>query len=172
VSLDRRQEWERTGNGRISIESVGSWGDDVRAGNGLELGLVLRKGAVSQNQWILSELTIDRLHRAFYKAAILTAIVLAIAIVHEMERNPHTEWEGKLSEWGQDHLSELFASWHSTTDAAALAERDAFFAQVSALDAGYPGGLGSYLQRARDLLAVSASGANPFEGWRAEASRA
>jgi hypothetical protein len=36
VSLERRQEWERTGDGRISIESVGPWGDDVRAGDGLE----------------------------------------------------------------------------------------------------------------------------------------
>ena len=30
VSLDRRQEWERTGGGRNFIESVGPWGDDVR----------------------------------------------------------------------------------------------------------------------------------------------
>ena len=36
VSVDRKEELERTGGGRILIESVGPWGDDVRAGDGLE----------------------------------------------------------------------------------------------------------------------------------------
>ena len=41
----------------------------------------------------------------------------------------------------------------------------AFAEQLSAVDAGYPGGIGKYIANARGLLEASRDGKNPFEGW-------
>ena len=63
---------------------------------------------------------------------------------------------------GQDAL---FAGWNPELEAD-LDEKRAMMAQLLHLDATCPGGgIAAYLQRARELLAASAAGANPLEGW-------
>ncbi|OWM85127.1 hypothetical protein CDL15_Pgr027914 [Punica granatum] len=65
-----------------------------------------------------------------------------------------------LVEMGQTHL---FAHWADPgTDDD---EKKAFFAQVAKLDQNYPGGLVSYIKNARELLADSKAGNNPFDGF-------
>ncbi|XP_075485692.1 UDP-sugar pyrophosphorylase-like isoform X2 [Primulina tabacum] len=44
-------------------------------------------------------------------------------------------------------------------------EKLAFFDQIARLDASYPGGLPSYIKTARELLADSKAGKNPFDGF-------
>lgn len=44
-------------------------------------------------------------------------------------------------------------------------EKRAFFEQVSRLNASYPGGLASYIKTARELLADSKAGKNPYDGF-------
>jgi len=67
---------------------------------------------------------------------------------------------GTLLELSQEHL---FADW------PAPGEEDdgklSLLAQLEAVDASYPGGLQSYILKARALLESSAAGDNPFEGY-------
>lgn len=65
----------------------------------------------------------------------------------------------RLGEIGQQHLT---ASWTAETPAA---EKDRFFTQVKQLETAYPGGLKSYVENSRRLLADSKAGVNPLEGW-------
>ncbi|KAI3464579.1 hypothetical protein Pfo_021242 [Paulownia fortunei] len=44
-------------------------------------------------------------------------------------------------------------------------EKRAFFDQIARLDASYPGGLASYIKTARELLADSKAGKNPYDGF-------
>jgi len=60
---------------------------------------------------------------------------------------------------GQEHL---FAKWRASDGAE---KRAAFFEQIAKLEASYPGGLKAYLKSARTLLAASARGDNPLDGW-------
>ncbi|KOO24474.1 udp-sugar pyrophospharylase-like protein [Chrysochromulina tobinii] len=61
---------------------------------------------------------------------------------------------------GQAHLFEKWAE-PGTDDA----EKHVFFDQLASLDAAYPGGLSAYVVTARRLLAASAKGDNPLQGW-------
>ena len=61
---------------------------------------------------------------------------------------------------GQAHL---FSEWAPPGEADDA--KHSFFDQVAALDEAYPGGLSSYIGRARKLLAASKAGDNPLEGW-------
>ena len=68
-----------------------------------------------------------------------------------------------LVDCGQSHL---FAGW-----APAGQDEDkkaAFFAQVTALQHNYPGGVAAYCKNARELLRSSAAGENPFDGMKPE----
>lgn len=69
------------------------------------------------------------------------------------------EARARLVQLGQAHL---FSGW--TTDTPVEDQRR-FFEQVEKLDASYPGGLPSYVENARKLLAESKAGYNPLEGW-------
>jgi len=69
------------------------------------------------------------------------------------------ELAARLVADGQGHL---FEGW--TGEAETLARRKAFFAQVAALDAAYPGGLEAYTRTARRLLAESRDGVPAFDG--------
>ncbi|KAH8061047.1 UTP-glucose-1-phosphate uridylyltransferase [Aureococcus anophagefferens] len=60
---------------------------------------------------------------------------------------------------GQGHL---FAAW---SDGDGAEKRAAFYDQIATLDGSYPGGLKGYLASARTLLASSARGDNPLDGW-------
>jgi UDP-sugar pyrophosphorylase len=44
-------------------------------------------------------------------------------------------------------------------------KKEGFFKQVLRLDSSYPGGLVSYIQNARKLLADSKAGKNPYDGF-------
>ena len=66
----------------------------------------------------------------------------------------------KLLECGQEHL---FEHWPAPGDADEDKKR--FMAQAATCDAGYPGGIASYVSNARKLLEDSKLGVNPFDGW-------
>ena len=59
---------------------------------------------------------------------------------------------------GQEHL---FASW--PPGSANAADKLRFLDQAAKLDKNYPGGVGAYVAKARDMLAASKEGVNPFD---------
>jgi UDP-sugar pyrophosphorylase len=61
----------------------------------------------------------------------------------------------------EEDQSHVFQGWAADGDED---KKHAFFESIDTLNAGYPGGLPAYLKRARELLASSAAGDNPFEG--------
>jgi len=65
-----------------------------------------------------------------------------------------------LLELNQDHL---FQEW----DEKGINDnkKRLFFKQIALLNNSYPGGLRSYITKARKLLEMSKSGSNPLEGW-------
>lgn len=65
-----------------------------------------------------------------------------------------------LLESGQTHLFE-----HWPEPGVEDEEKKAFFEQVDRLNSSYPGGLTSYIKSARELLADSKAGKNPFDGF-------
>ncbi|XP_011027439.1 PREDICTED: UDP-sugar pyrophosphorylase [Populus euphratica] len=65
-----------------------------------------------------------------------------------------------LVEKGQSHLFEHWPEPGVDDD-----EKKAFFDQVARLNSSYPGGLASYIKTARELLADSRAGKNPFDGF-------
>ncbi|KAM7511129.1 hypothetical protein LguiB_010004 [Lonicera macranthoides] len=65
-----------------------------------------------------------------------------------------------LLEMGQSHL---FENWAET--GIDDGEKRGFFDQVARLNESYPGGLASYIKTARELLAESKAGKNPFDGF-------
>ncbi|KAK9167337.1 hypothetical protein Scep_002528 [Stephania cephalantha] len=65
-----------------------------------------------------------------------------------------------LLDMGQSHLFEHWPEPGVDDD-----EKKSFFNQVNLLNSSYPGGLASYIQNARKLLADSKAGKNPFEGF-------
>ncbi|GFY85569.1 UDP-sugar pyrophosphorylase [Actinidia rufa] len=65
-----------------------------------------------------------------------------------------------LLEMGQSHLFEHWPEPGVDDD-----EKKAFLNQVALLDVSYPGGLVSYIKTARELLADSKAGKNPFDGF-------
>ncbi|KAH9757247.1 UDP-sugar pyrophosphorylase [Citrus sinensis] len=65
-----------------------------------------------------------------------------------------------LMEMGQSHLFEKWAAPGVDDN-----EKRAFFDQVAKLNSSYPGGLKSYIKTARELLADSKAGKNPFDGF-------
>ncbi|KAJ9166713.1 hypothetical protein P3X46_021420 [Hevea brasiliensis] len=65
-----------------------------------------------------------------------------------------------LVETGQSHL---FQHWPEP--GVDNEEKKAFFDQVTRLNSSYPGGLASYIKTARELLADSKAGKNPFDGF-------
>lgn len=65
-----------------------------------------------------------------------------------------------LMEMGQSHLFEQWAEPGVDDN-----EKKAFFDQVAKLNSSYPGGLKSYIKTARELLADSKAGKNPFDGF-------
>ncbi|KAL6511990.1 hypothetical protein OROGR_021587 [Orobanche gracilis] len=65
-----------------------------------------------------------------------------------------------LLEMNQSHL---FEHWPESGDEDD--EKLEFFEQVTRLNASYPGGLTSYLKTARELLADSKAGKNPYDGF-------
>ncbi|XP_062023611.1 UDP-sugar pyrophosphorylase [Rosa rugosa] len=94
---------------------------------------------------------------------------MASAVVTEpnLQRNLHllsaeqVELAKVLVEMGQTHLFEHWAEPGVDDDD----EKKAFFDQVSRLNSSYPGGLASYIKTARELLADSKAGKNPFDGF-------
>jgi len=67
-----------------------------------------------------------------------------------------------LVDLGQGHL---FEDWDVAAEGAKSAAYDALTRHLVKLDGVYPGGLRAYVTNARTLLAQSAKGLNPFEGW-------
>ncbi|KAI8531392.1 hypothetical protein RHMOL_Rhmol11G0132800 [Rhododendron molle] len=65
-----------------------------------------------------------------------------------------------LLEMGQSHLFE-----HWPEPGVDDEQKRAFFDQVARLNSSYPGGLVSYINTARELLADSKAGKNPFDGF-------
>ncbi|KAK6939932.1 UDPGP family [Dillenia turbinata] len=65
-----------------------------------------------------------------------------------------------LLEMGQSHLFQHWPEPGVDDD-----EKKSFFDQVARLNANYPGGLVSYIKNARELLADSKEGKNPFDGF-------
>ncbi|PIN16492.1 UDP-N-acetylglucosamine pyrophosphorylase [Handroanthus impetiginosus] len=65
-----------------------------------------------------------------------------------------------LLELNQGHLFEHWPEPGVEDD-----EKRAFFDQVARLNASYPGGLASYIKTARELLADSKAGKNPYDGF-------
>ncbi|XP_019175123.1 PREDICTED: UDP-sugar pyrophosphorylase [Ipomoea nil] len=65
-----------------------------------------------------------------------------------------------LLEAGQSHL---FQQWPQP--GVDDNEKRAFFDQVAKLNSSYPGGLASYIKTARELLADSKAGKNPYDGF-------
>ncbi|KAL6515497.1 hypothetical protein OROHE_018531 [Orobanche hederae] len=65
-----------------------------------------------------------------------------------------------LLEMDQSHLFEHWPEPGAEDD-----EKLEFFDQVARLDASYPGGLTSYIKTARELLADSKAGKNPYDGF-------
>ncbi|XXG40701.1 hypothetical protein AAC387_Pa01g1351 [Persea americana] len=66
-----------------------------------------------------------------------------------------------LLDEGQSHL---FAHW--SEPGVDDEEKKIFFDQITRLDSSYPGGLASYIRNARNLLADSKTGKNPFDGFK------
>ncbi|KAL6217056.1 hypothetical protein ACLB2K_010273 [Fragaria x ananassa] len=83
-----------------------------------------------------------------------------------LQRNLHllsaeqVELAKVLVEMGQTHLFE-----HWDEPGVDDEEKKAFFDQVARLNSSYPGGLVSYIKTARELLADSKAGKNPFDGF-------
>ncbi|KAB1203134.1 UDP-sugar pyrophosphorylase [Morella rubra] len=71
-----------------------------------------------------------------------------------------TELANVLLEMGQSHLFE-----HWAEPAVDDEEKKRFFEQMARLNSSYPGGLASYIKTARELLADSKAGKNPFDGF-------
>ncbi|XP_015885782.1 UDP-sugar pyrophosphorylase [Ziziphus jujuba] len=65
-----------------------------------------------------------------------------------------------LLETGQSHLFQHWAEPGVDDE-----EKKAFFEQVTRLNSSYPGGLASYIKTAKELLADSKAGRNPFDGF-------
>ncbi|XP_040996824.1 UDP-sugar pyrophosphorylase-like [Juglans microcarpa x Juglans regia] len=65
-----------------------------------------------------------------------------------------------LVEMGQSHLFDHWAEPGFDDE-----EKKGFFDQVAQLNSSYPGGLESYIKTARELLADSKAGKNPFDGF-------
>ncbi|XWS21687.1 hypothetical protein CRYUN_Cryun30bG0075700 [Craigia yunnanensis] len=65
-----------------------------------------------------------------------------------------------LLEMGQSHLFQHWAEPGVEDD-----QKKAFFAQVAKLNSSYPGCLTSYIKTARELLADSKAGKNPYDGF-------
>ncbi|KVI09311.1 UDP-sugar pyrophosphorylase-like isoform X1 [Cynara cardunculus var. scolymus] len=65
-----------------------------------------------------------------------------------------------LLETGQGHLFENWPDPGVDDD-----EKKALLAQVALLNSSYPGGLASYIKTAKELLADSKAGKNPFDGF-------
>ncbi|KAL9173136.1 hypothetical protein ABFS82_03G093700 [Erythranthe guttata] len=65
-----------------------------------------------------------------------------------------------LLEMNQGHLFQHWPEAGVEDDA-----KRAFFDQIARLNASYPGGLASYIKTARELLADSKAGKNPYEGF-------
>ncbi|GFQ01660.1 UDP-sugar pyrophosphorylase [Phtheirospermum japonicum] len=65
-----------------------------------------------------------------------------------------------LLEMNQSHLFEHWPEPGVEDD-----EKREFFKQVARLNASYPGGLASYIKTARELLADSKAGKNPYDGF-------
>ncbi|KAK6246277.1 UDPGP family - like 3 [Theobroma cacao] len=65
-----------------------------------------------------------------------------------------------LLKMGQSHLFQHWAEPGAEDD-----QKKAFFAQVAKLNSSYPGGLASYIKTARELLADSKAGKNPYDGF-------
>ncbi|XP_050364592.1 UDP-sugar pyrophosphorylase isoform X1 [Argentina anserina] len=88
------------------------------------------------------------------------------AAVPNLLRNLHllsaeqVELAKVLVEMGQTHLFEHWADPGVDDE-----EKKAFFDQVTRLNSSYPGGLASYIRTARQLLADSKAGKNPFDGF-------
>ncbi|PKA49520.1 UDP-sugar pyrophosphorylase [Apostasia shenzhenica] len=82
--------------------------------------------------------------QAFLNQIIVPKIELAKELLHE----------------GQSHL---FSHW--AEPGVDDEKKKNFFDQVALLNTNYPGGLATYIQNARRLLADSKSGKNPFEGF-------
>ncbi|PFH37452.1 UDP-sugar pyrophospharylase [Besnoitia besnoiti] len=68
------------------------------------------------------------------------------------------EWQRRLQGMSQAHL---------LPSSAAPEDIHRLCIQLQQADNTYPGGLSAYISRARDLLAASKAGANPFEGFTA-----
>ncbi|GLU00953.1 hypothetical protein SLE2022_182860 [Rubroshorea leprosula] len=66
-----------------------------------------------------------------------------------------------LLEMGQSHLFE-----HWPEPGVDDEEKKAFLAQVAKLNSSYPAGLVSYIRNARELLADSKAGKNPYDGFK------
>nr|XP_043638387.1 UDP-sugar pyrophosphorylase-like [Erigeron canadensis] len=65
-----------------------------------------------------------------------------------------------LLEMGQAHLFDSWPDLGIDDD-----HKKCFFHQVALLNSSYPGGLASYIKTARELLADSKAGKNPFDGF-------
>ncbi|XP_050224195.1 UDP-sugar pyrophosphorylase-like [Mercurialis annua] len=65
-----------------------------------------------------------------------------------------------LVEMGQSHLFE-----HWSQPGVDDEQKKSLFQQVAKLDSSYPGGLASYIKTAKELLADSKEGKNPFDGF-------
>ncbi|KAK9748891.1 hypothetical protein RND81_02G088400 [Saponaria officinalis] len=91
---------------------------------------------------------------------------LTVSDCPNLEKNlsvlsPHHVNLGKmLVDMGQSHL---FAEWPEA--GVDDDQKLAFFDQVARLDASYPGGLAQYIKNAKELLADSKAGKNPFDGF-------
>ncbi|XP_057540253.1 UDP-sugar pyrophosphorylase [Amaranthus tricolor] len=72
----------------------------------------------------------------------------------------HVELAKMLVQNGQSHL---FDEWPEP--GVDDEEKFAFFYQVTRLNASYPGGIVQYINNARELLADSKAGKNPFDGF-------
>ncbi|KAL8485397.1 hypothetical protein ACS0TY_027630 [Phlomoides rotata] len=79
---------------------------------------------------------------------------------HSLLSPEQVELAKALLELNQVHLFEHWPEPGVEDD-----EKRAFFDQVTRLNASYPGGLASYIKTARELLAESKSGKNPYDGF-------
>ena len=67
--------------------------------------------------------------------------------------------EELCSEYGQSHLLDAYAKDSDDEKLRRLSQ------QLLKLDGGYPGGLKSYVTKAKKLLQDSKNGVNPLDGW-------
>ncbi|KAL9251033.1 UDP-sugar pyrophosphorylase-like protein [Drosera capensis] len=72
----------------------------------------------------------------------------------------HVKLGEMLVEMGQSHVFEHWPELGVDDE-----EKRGFFDQIARLNASYPGGLSSYIKNARELLADSKAGKNPFDGF-------